>query len=115
MWLDDRAHGSGLLRFGQELGQPRADRDRIRDPVRIPAPELQALEPLVELVRRKPPREHGEPKPPRRRRRDELFPRAVDLPDEPHRLLVRGEVRMDRAVDPELGEPTHRVVHPLLG
>ena len=101
--------------LAQALGELRSHRHRRSDLLRVPPAHFQPLQPLVDLVGRQLPGQRRQPEPPGR----DLKPVAVAQVGQPaqqrDRLLVRREMRMDRSVRAELGEPQDRVFDLALG
>src|SRR5207237_4392922 len=92
----------------ESLGDLRPHGDRGRHLLRVAAPHTQTLEPVVDLVGRHPPRKRLEAEAPGGDAEAELAVQGSEPVEELDSPLVGGEMRVDGAVDAELGEPANR-------
>ena len=89
------------------LEDARGDGDRADDPVDVATPYLQALEPVVCLVRGHPARERGEADPPRGNVHRQLVPELDRAGEEASSPLVASHVRVDRDVRAKVTEASN--------
>src|SRR5919106_2681172 len=89
----------------QALGDPGRDGDRADDAVDVSPPHLEPFEPHIGLVRGQLAPEDGQPDPPRGHFDAELLAEGERALEEPSRLLVSPEMRVDRTVGAQLAEP----------
>ena len=90
--------------------EPRPHRDSRGDPLRVSAADLQPLQPLVDLVGTEPAGKRGQPEPPVGHIESEFRSKRSQSPQQVDSFLVGGEMRMDRPVGAELGQPENRVL-----
>jgi len=112
--LDEAPDVGRLVGLGEQAREAGRDGDRVCDPLGVSPAELQALEPVEELVGREVPGERGEAGPPGRDVRREALPLRVEAADQTDGLRVGGEMGLDRLREPELAHAQDRRFDPRL-